>query len=257
MTEKRSALSAVRLEKAAVDCGFDIERSRTGDWLRYASTHAAVDIWLTIDDRGWPVVAVSRADVAAELVEFGDAASLRPPPGAVACRAVAEIPELHRLLRRTFQLARSLPDAMLHAFHAASAKLPRTTEAERLVVERVGQDVFRNGLLEYWDAKCAVTGLAIPELLRASHIKPWSECDSDAERLDVYNGLLLAPNLDAAFDRGFITVRDDGAIVTSTVLPRSAAQILGLGDTLRAGALSEHHLPYFRWHRAHVFKRSV
>ncbi|MDC0682621.1 HNH endonuclease signature motif containing protein [Sorangium atrum] len=50
-----------------------------------------------------------------------------------------------------------------------------------------------------------MTGLAVPALLRASHIKPWADCETDAERLDVYNGILLAPHLDAAFDRGFIT----------------------------------------------------
>jgi hypothetical protein len=50
-----------------------------------------------------------------------------------------------------------------------------------------------------------VTGLAITELLRASHIKPWAARDTDAERLDVFNGLLLAPHCDALFARGFIT----------------------------------------------------
>jgi len=61
-------------------------------------------------------------------------------------------------------------------------------------------------LLDLWEGRCAVTGLAVPELLRASHIKPWADCETDAERLDVYNGFLLAPHLDAAFDLGFITV---------------------------------------------------
>jgi len=50
-----------------------------------------------------------------------------------------------------------------------------------------------------------VTGLAMSKLLRASHIKPWAACAADAERLDVYNGLLLAPHLDALFDAGLIS----------------------------------------------------
>lgn len=62
-------------------------------------------------------------------------------------------------------------------------------------MQRVGQDIFRQGLMECWESRCAITGLAIPELLRASHIKPWADCATDAERLDVYNGLLLAPIL--------------------------------------------------------------
>lgn len=56
-----------------------------------------------------------------------------------------------------------------------------------------------------------------PELLRTSHTKPWADCDTDAELLDVLNGLPLASHLDAAFDRGFITVADDGG-------PRSRAR---------------------------------
>jgi hypothetical protein len=115
--------------------------------------------------------------------------------------------------------------------------LPRSTEAERLVVQRAGQGVFRGGLLEYWDGRCAVTGLAVPELLRASHIKPWADCASDAERLDVFNGLLLAPHLDAAFDCGFITVADDGAVVVSSGLGETARRLLRAGpSSVRRGA---------------------
>src|SRR5205823_14686352 len=105
-----------------------------------------------------------------------------------------------RMVRRAFQLSRSLPDELLHVFEAKTAVLPRATEAERLVVQRVGQDIFRAGLLDYWQGRCAITGLAVTELLRASHMKPWAKCTTDAERLDVFNGFLLAPNLDAAFD---------------------------------------------------------
>ena len=135
------------------------------------------------------------------------------PPGAAGARSVADIPALHHLVRRAFQLSRTLPNELLHLFEARVAGLPRATDAERLVVQRVGQDVFREGLLNLWEGQCAVTGLAVTELLRASHIKPWAACETDAERLDVFNGLLLAPHLDAAFDRGFITVADDGEVV--------------------------------------------
>src|ERR1019366_1887524 len=112
--------------------------------------------------------------------------------------------------------SRTLPDELLTQFAKKTATMPRSTEAERLVVQRVGQDVFRGGLLDYWDGPCAATGLAVTELLRASHIKPWAKCDSDAERLDVFNGLLLAPHLDAVFDAGDMTVADDGEVVGSS-----------------------------------------
>jgi len=99
-------------------------------------------------------------------------------------------------------------------------------------------DVFRAGLLDYWEGRCAITGLAVTELLRASHIKPWASCDTDAERLDVFNGLLLAPQLDAAFDCGLITVEDDGTVVVSQALPVKERGSLGLEKPGRVPARS-------------------
>jgi hypothetical protein len=43
-------------------------------------------------------------------------------------------------------LAVSLPDAPLTRFRIKTKDLPQSTEAERLVVERVGQDIFREAL---------------------------------------------------------------------------------------------------------------
>jgi hypothetical protein len=98
------------------------------------------------------------------------------------------------------------------------------------------------------------TGLAVPELLRASHIKPWSKCETDAERLDVFNGLLLAPHLDAAFDGGFITVADDGRVVFSARLLDQDRKLLGLDMALRVSGLADGHRPYLDWHRRKEFK---
>ncbi|MBK6531770.1 MAG: HNH endonuclease [Deltaproteobacteria bacterium] len=60
------------------------------------------------------------------------------------------------------------------------------------------------------------------ELLRASHIKPWAECETDAERLDVFNGFLLEARIDAVFDQGFVTVADDGRVVVAAELGTDA-----------------------------------
>jgi hypothetical protein len=62
-------------------------------------------------------------------------------------------------------------------------ELPKTTEAERLVVQRIGQDIFRARLIEYWQGRCPLTGILDTALLRASQIVPWKDCPSDAERL--------------------------------------------------------------------------
>jgi putative restriction endonuclease len=249
--------TATRLEKAAVDNGFDRELPRVGEWLAFGSTHAPLETWLSAAAPSQFLVALARRDVANALLEHGTLIATPLPPGAVAARLVADIPALGRLLRRAFQLARTLPHGLLHTFEHATALMPRTTEAERLVVQRVGQDVFRDGLLEYWDGKCAITGLAVPELLRASHIKPWANCETDAERLDVFNGLLLAPHLDAAFDKGFITVGGDGRIVVSALLAAEARAVLGLDLPLRVERLTDAHRHYLEWHRRTEFQSAA
>lgn len=242
-----------RLEKAAVDNGFDRELPAVGDWLAFASTQCPLSIRLGTTVGGAFAIALSRHNVAVALGRLGEPFGETLPPGAVGARVVSDIPTLHHLIRRAFQLSKTLPDELLHVFLARTAILPRTTEAERLVIQRVGQDIFRQGLLDYWEGRCAITGLAVPELLRASNIKPWAACETNAERLDVYNGLLLAPHLDAAFDRGFITIADTGAVIVSSALDGTARQILGLETPASVRTTSAGHVGYLRWHQKFVF----
>ena len=249
------AVTITLIEKAATDNGFDLQLEPAGHWLAFGSSQTSIDIWVTPAEDSRFIAALSRADVLEGLAGTGSSSTAVPASGAVGAVAVDDITALHGLLRRTFQLSRTLPDALLDVFETETSNLPRKTEAERLVVQRVGQDIFRRGLLEYWDGRCAITGLDVPELLRASHIKPWADCDTDAERLDVFNGLLLAPHLDAAFDAGFITVREDGVLVVSDALPVSARSILGLEKSLKVAGLHRAHEGYFAWHRANVLLR--
>lgn len=249
-----SAATLTRLEKAAVDNGFDRELLADGAWVSYASTQAPLRVWLTAESDARFLAALSQTNVARALTTHGELMTVPLPQGAMAALAVADVPALHQLLRRAFQLSKTLPDELLRAFQKMTAALPRTTEVERLVIQRVGQDVFRAGLLDYWEGRCAITGLAVPELLRASHIKPWASCDTDAERLDVFNGLLLAPQLDAAFDCGLITVEDDGTVVVSQALPVKERGSLGLEKPGRVRSLAEAHQVYLEWHRERIFR---
>jgi hypothetical protein len=250
-----TSATITRLEKAAVDNGFDQELPRQADWLGFASTQAPLRLWLSAFSDAVFIVAFSRTNVARALGEYGTTVLSPLPTGAAAGRSVVDIPALHRIVRRAFQLSKALPDELLNQFERRTAGLPRETEVERLVVQRVGQDVFRAGLLEYWEGRCAVTGLAVPELLRASHIKPWSKCETDAERLDVFNGLLLAPHLDAVFDGGFITVADNGEVIVSAGLAPPDRNHLGLALPLRVARLTEGHRGYLVWHRNEEFRR--
>lgn len=253
MTTTLSPILVSRLEKAATDNGFDQVLDPEADWLVVASTQCPLRVWLGAFGDAVFLAAFSQQNVAHALGRYGTPMVAPMPKGAVGGRTVPDVPALHRLLRRAFQLSKALPNELLHTFEQKVAVLPKSTEAERLVVQRVGQNLFRDGLLDLWEGRCAVTGLAVPALLRASHIKPWADCETDAERLDVYNGILLAPHLDAAFDRGFITVQDDGRIVVSEALDAVARSVLGLDEPLRVRGITDGHRDYLPWHRLHVF----
>lgn len=143
----------------------------------------------------------------------------------------------------------------VNAYHAEVDGLPATTEAERAVLVRIGQRIFRDRLLSLWERRCAVTGFALPEeLLKASHAKPWASCEADADRLSPFNGLLLSPNMDAAFDRGFISVAETGEVLVSSLLSQAHRTVLGLVGGLAVKGLDGRHLPYLAWHREHVFR---
>ena len=256
MTPALAPIVATRLDKAAVDNGFDRDLGRYGDWLCFGSSFSPLKIWLSGLSGGVLAVAVSRRNVADALEPLGGEWPGVLPQGAVAARAVADFATVERLLRRCYQLSRTLPDELLHEFEKKTAGLPRTTEVERLVVQRLGQGIFRAGLLEYWDGRCAVTGLAVPELLRASHIKPWATCETDAARLDVFNGVLLAPHLDALFDGGFITFGSDGEVVLSAALDGPSRHALGLESGLRVSRPLGGHERYLTWHRDNLFRKA-
>jgi predicted restriction endonuclease len=136
------------------------------------------------------------------------------------------------------------------------AQPPTATEALRLVKQRIGQNLFRQALMDYWGGACAVTGLDLPEALRASHAKPWATCDTDAERLDVFNGFLLAAHLDALFDQGLLTFADDGTAILSPRLTGTQSTLLSLTGTepVRLRWVSPAHLSFLAWHREHVFQ---
>lgn len=254
MTLPLSPILASRIEKAAIDNGFDRELPSVGSWLTFASTQCPLQIWLTVSATGGCYAALSQIHVANALSAQRAPAEINLPIDAASCLETPDVPTLHQLVRRAFQLSRTLPDEPLHAFERHTRLLPKTTEAERLVTQRIGQDVFREALLDYWGGCCAVTGVALRPVLRASHMKPWAHCENDAERLNVFNGLLLVANLDALIDRGLITFDDSGLILLSPLLSTESRDQLHLDSSMTLRGVAEQHLPYLQWHRRNLFE---
>jgi hypothetical protein len=135
---------------------------------------------------------------------------------------------------------------------AQAGQTPPETVIKALREVRIGQDRFRAALLAQWGHACAVTGLGVPRLLRASHCKPWA-ASSDQERLDPYNGLLLAAHLDAAFDTGYIAFAQDGTLLSSPQLSADNKEALGLRDGMRLRQVQPRQRFYLNWHHTHLF----
>ena len=122
------------------------------------------------------------------------------------------------------------------------------TQYEALRQSRIGQGVFRQDLLHYWGNKCAVTEVENQCLLRASHIKPWRDANNQ-ERLDRFNGLLLQPNLDAAFDACLISFTAHGHILISDAINQEDRARLGIKPDMKLSKIEDAHLPYLAYHR--------
>ena len=97
-------------------------------------------------------------------------------------------------------------------------ELPPGEYKEQLLKSRVGQYFFRMAVLNSYSNRCCITGMSKPELLIASHIKPWSVCDKHTERTNPSNGLCLNSLHDQAFDRGLITLDKSYGIIISKQL---------------------------------------
>jgi HNH endonuclease len=233
-------------QKAAGENGYRLERGIKNGWLQYASTTAPGSIWIAgASDVGPWLLSLDHSGVAAEIGAFP--VSTVPGPGQVTF-VLTNLRELHATLDRVYRLAVSLPEAPLDRFRSRTATLPRTTEAERTVIQRIGQDIFRDALIDYWSGRCPMTGITERALLRASHIKAWANC-TDAERLDVHNGLLLSALWDAAFDRGLVSFADDGSVLASARLGEKERAALGIAGALPLLSLRDAHRVNLALHR--------
>lgn len=135
----------------------------------------------------------------------------------------------------------------------------KTDEREAVVKVRFGQGSFREALFkeQNYGERCWMSGTEGGRLLIASHIKPWSHCNSDTDsRGRTDNGLLLSALWDAAFDAGFISFDPNWNVVASSKLSESARYALNLNEhsTLPEMFRTEGRKEYLAYHRANVFE---
>lgn len=95
-----------------------------------------------------------------------------------------------------------------------STHVPEGKERVALTLQRVNQSYFRNSLMQNYLHTCCITGIQIPTLLIASHIKPW-KASTPTEKTAASNGLLLNAFHDQAFDQGLISIDDDYRIMVN------------------------------------------
>ncbi|WP_245859605.1 HNH endonuclease [Spirosoma aerolatum] len=84
---------------------------------------------------------------------------------------------------------------------------------ERLVKTRVNQSVFRQMILKTYESRCAISGIDLPDLLVAGHIKPWAE--DEHNRLNPENGVCLSNLYDRAYEKGLICIDTEYKLLIS------------------------------------------
>lgn len=126
------------------------------------------------------------------------------------------------------------------------------TESEVKTKIRLGQQKFRKYLTPLWDHKCALCSIDLPELLRASHSKPWKDSTNE-ERLDPYNGVLLCCNHDAMYDKGLIAFDGQGRLHISSLIIEADYVKYNIIPKMKI-ARHEENKHYFKWHKRNVFK---
>ena len=131
----------------------------------------------------------------------------------------------------------------------------KLTGSEKEIVSkvRINQSYFRRIMLEKHGGKCCLCGVNNEDFLIASHIKPWSVSDEN-EKLNEFNGLLLCPNHDKLFDKGFISFDNNGNILISNKLDKTNRMFLNIGEQMKIDVNAD-NIEFIEYHRKNIFKK--
>jgi hypothetical protein len=133
------------------------------------------------------------------------------------------------------------------------SSLPETMK-EQLLKSRRSQGKFR-AELEKIEGKCRITSCDVSEYLTACHIKPWSK-STNQERLDGNNGLLFSPHIHHLFDRGLITINQEGDLLISPKLPIMIREFWHIPEKQNLGNFHQKQYQYLRFHEENIFLKS-
>ena len=151
-----------------------------------------------------------------------------------------------------FKNNNSISDDILNILNQKNKRKLLETSRKAEIEQRLGQGTFRVNLLNLWNNKCCVTGCDITAIIVASHIKPWRNSNSN-ERQDEFNGLPLIANLDALFDKGYITFDESGKLIYSSQLNKKQIKLLRLDNLKLSKQPHVSTLEYLKYHRENVF----
>jgi putative restriction endonuclease len=126
------------------------------------------------------------------------------------------------------------------------------TMKSTLIMARRGQGAFRERV-KFFEGSCRVTGVDKPELLIASHIKPWATSDNE-ERLNGHNGLFLSPHVDKLFDSGFISFENNGEIMVSPSLDKNVLDRWSIDPLSKVKTFGGEQAYFLETHRRAVFR---
>lgn len=123
--------------------------------------------------------------------------------------------EFHQNMEKLFLEAERIMGKDCELLIEHTIEIPVGEDFSTLTTARKGQYFFRSAVLSAYNNTCCVTGINIPELLQASHIKCWKDSDPITERTNPINGLCLNALHHKAFDKGIITIDTDYKILVS------------------------------------------
>lgn len=167
-----------------------------------------------------------------------------------------EFETICRLGMRT-ALVESAPQSETELVAEPQAEYDGSRET-RLTSRVVRDAAFARVVRSAYDRTCTMTGLQLINgggrcEIEAAHIRPVENDGPDSPR----NGLALSRTVHWLFDRGFLSVEDDGTILKAgKLVPEPLNGLLNPDGRIRfpADPIVAPHRLFLRWHRENKFK---